>query len=231
MQTVTSKGGSTISASSETSTKLTRALLVCGVVAGPLFTVVVLIQVLTRAGFDLRRHAISMLSLGNLGWIQIANFVVTGLLAVACAVGMWRVLHPGRSGTWGPLLVGAYGVGLIAAGAFPTDPAVGFPPGAPAGLPDTMSWHSILHSIAFFVAFLSLTAACFVFVRRFAVLRQSGWAAYCVATGVAAPALIAVGLTSQNGAGVFFAIAAVLTWAWVTAMAAQLMRDLNGRNG
>jgi hypothetical protein len=43
--------------------------------------------------------------------------------------------------------------------------------------------------------------------------------------------LIAVGLTSQNGAGVFFAIAALLTWAWVTAMAAQLMRDLNGRNG
>jgi hypothetical protein len=48
-----------------------------------------------------------LLSLGDLGWIQIANFVVTGALFVACAVGLRRVLHPGRAGTWGPRLVGA----------------------------------------------------------------------------------------------------------------------------
>jgi hypothetical protein len=53
-------------------------------------------------GFDLSRHPISLLSLGSLGWIQIANFVVTGGLYVACAVGMWRALRPGRNGTWGP---------------------------------------------------------------------------------------------------------------------------------
>jgi hypothetical membrane protein len=106
---------------------VTRGLLVCGVASGPLFVGVSLIQALTRPGFDLTRHPISLLSLGDLGWIQIANFVLSGLLAIAYAVGMRRVLHQGRGGTWGPLLIGAYGAGLIAAGIFPPDPGFGFP--------------------------------------------------------------------------------------------------------
>jgi hypothetical protein len=31
------------------------------------------------------------MSLGNLGWIQIANFMVTGLLVIVSAIGMRRV--------------------------------------------------------------------------------------------------------------------------------------------
>jgi Protein of unknown function (DUF998) len=104
-------------ASMATGTNGTSALLACGVVAGPLYVVVALVQVLTRDGFDLGRHPLSLLSLGDLGWIQIANFVVAGLLSVASAIGMRRALRPGPGGTWGPLLVGVFGVGLIAGGA------------------------------------------------------------------------------------------------------------------
>jgi len=104
-------------------TSATRSLLAGGVVAGPLFIVVGLLQAFTREGFDLRRHPLSLLSNGDLGWIQVATFVVTGLLFAGAAVGMRRVLHPGRGGTWGPLLVGAVGVGMIAAGVFVADPA------------------------------------------------------------------------------------------------------------
>jgi Protein of unknown function (DUF998) len=103
----------------------TARLLACGVLAGPLFLAVLMIQAFTRNGFDLSRHPISLLSLGDLGWIQIANFVVTGALMVACATGMRRVLRPGRSGTWAPRLVGAFGVGLILAGVFTTDAGAG----------------------------------------------------------------------------------------------------------
>jgi hypothetical protein len=106
---------------------------------------------------------------------------VTGLLYVACAVGMWRVLRPGRGSGLGPLLVGVNGVGLIAAGVFVTDAGAGYPPGAPAGAPQQISWHGILHEIGFIVATLSWTAACFVFVRRFVALKQWGWVAVCVA--------------------------------------------------
>ena len=215
--------------SSETTTKVTRALLACGVVAGPLFVVVAALQVLSRDGFDLARHPLSLLSLGELGWIQITNFVVTGLLAVAFAVGLRQVLHPGRGGTWGPLLLGLFGVGLIAGGVFVADPALGFPPGAPAGIPDRLSWHAILHAIAPPLAFLSLVVACFVLVRRFAVLGQRGWAAYSAVTGVACLALTA--WPGQNGLSVRLAVAMAIGWAWVSVLAARLLTELAGATG
>src|SRR4051812_38032909 len=97
-------------------TRRTSRLLACGVVAGPLFIVVVVIQAVTRTGFDLGYHPLSLLSLGDLGWIQVINFVVTGMLFVACAVGLRRAPLAGRGRTWGPTLVGAFGVGLIVSG-------------------------------------------------------------------------------------------------------------------
>jgi len=108
--------GAPDTASDAPSTTLTRAFLACGVVAGPLFVLVALLQVLFRDGFDLSRHPLSLLSLGEWGWIQISNFVVGGLLAIGFAIGLRRVLRPGRRATWAPLLVGGYGLGLIAGG-------------------------------------------------------------------------------------------------------------------
>ncbi len=95
-QDITTAAAGAANVRSEATTRLTRAMLAAGIVAGPLFIVASLVQVLTRQGFDLTRQPISMLSLGDLGWIQIANFEVTGLLVLACAVGMRRaraVLH------------------------------------------------------------------------------------------------------------------------------------------
>jgi len=127
-------------------TSATRSLLAGGVVAGPLFIVVGLLQAFTREGFDLRRHPLSLLSNGDLGWIQVGNYLVTGLLFFAGAVGMRRVMRSGRGGTWGPRLIGAYGLGLAAAGLFRPDPANGFPAGAPPGNPEHPSWHSTVHA-------------------------------------------------------------------------------------
>ena len=44
-----------------------------------------LAQALTRDGFDLTRHPWSLLTNGDLGWIQITNFVLTGLMVLAFA--------------------------------------------------------------------------------------------------------------------------------------------------
>lgn len=204
----------------------TRLLLAGGVVAGPLFMVVALVQAFTRPGFDLRRQAISMLSLGNLGWIQIGNFVVTGLLAVALAAGIRRALHPGRAGTWGPLLMGAYGAGMIAAGIFHPDPAYGFPPGAPPAMPAHSSWHAILHNVSFFVAFIGLIAACVVFARREAGLGHRGWAVYCGATALSAPVFIALASTGVVASGVALAILGVVTSGWIAVISARLLSQL-----
>jgi hypothetical protein len=213
--------------STETSAGATSALLACGVAAGPLFVGAALIQALTRTGFDPREHPVSLLSLGSLGWIQIINFVVAGLLFVACAAGMRRILHPGRAGTWGPRLIGTFGVSLIAGGVFVADPALGFPPGTPAGTPDQLSWHGMLHAIAPAAGFLALTLACLVFARRSAALNQRAWAAYSVATGVAVQVL--GGWTSMSGDYLPLGAAIVLGFGWASAQAARLRPGSSAR--
>ncbi|WP_329084803.1 DUF998 domain-containing protein [Streptosporangium sp. NBC_01469] len=146
------------------------------------------------------RQPLSLLSLGDLRWIQIADFVVTGLLNIAFAAGLWRALRPGRGGTWGPLLIGAYGIGLVGAGVFRFEPSWGYPPGAPPGLLEDPGWSYALHGVAFGVVFVSLVAACFVFTRHFAARGERGWAFCCAATGVALPALyLLAGLLSDGG--------------------------------
>ncbi len=150
-------------------------LLIGGVVSTPLFYVVTIVQVLTRTGFDIKRHAISTLTLGDLGWIQSANFIITGLLAVLAAIGCRELLRGGKGGTWGALFIGIYGIGMIVAGIFRPDPGLGFPPGASANMPISLSAHAALHSIAFFTAFICLIVATIIFARRFAAQGEHGW--------------------------------------------------------
>ena len=94
----------------------TRTLLLCGVAAGPIYVVVGGLQVLQRDGYDLTRHSLSLMSNGDLGWIQITNFLLTGLLVLACATGIRRVLPPGHGSTWGPRLLSVHAIGLLAPG-------------------------------------------------------------------------------------------------------------------
>lgn len=49
--------------------KLTNALLICGMIVGPFYIMVGIIQALTRPGFDILRHDLSLLANGSLGWI------------------------------------------------------------------------------------------------------------------------------------------------------------------
>jgi len=214
-------------APSGTNTNLTRALLACGVAAGPLFIVVALAQAFTRSGFDPSHHPPSLLSLGILGWIQITNFVVVGLLFLAFAIGMRQVLGRGQAGTWGPRLTGVVGVSLIAGGAFVIDPGFGFPPGTPPGSPTELSWHGILHGIAPIAAFLSLIAVFVVFARRFAGLGRRGSAAACTATGVIVLALSAWPNLGGDPEGKFASlwVAVVLGFGWASAIAARLVTE------
>src|SRR2546423_3938344 len=153
--------------------RVTRSLLGYGVLAGPLYVTVSLAQAVTRDGFDLARQQWSLLSNGALGWIQVANFVVTGLMVIASAAGLRRSLGT----TWAPRLVTIYGAGLVCAGIFRADPALGFPPGTPAGT-GTVSWHGLLHFVAGGIGFAGLIAACFVGARRFPAQGRAGWAAH-----------------------------------------------------
>jgi hypothetical membrane protein len=198
----------------------TRLLLTGGLLAGPLFVTVVALQMLIRDGFDLSRHPISLLSVGDLGWIQMANFVIGGILAIGFAAAVRRSLRGGRGATWGPWLLAIYGLGMVAGGVFAADPALGFPPGTPDGIPASFSWHGTLHAFAPPVAFLALVASCVVLARRFASDAERRWAIYSVVTAV-----LAFVLSAPVGAGfsVRLAIAVIVGWAWVSAVASKLL--------
>ncbi len=125
---------------------------------------------------------LSQLSLGDWGWVQITNFVLAGVLNLFYAVGLRRALHPGRGCFWGPVLIGAYGLLLIAVGVFRTDPANGFPPGTPAATQP--SWLGIIHALGGLFIFLVLAAAMYVFSRYFFGRKERWWAFYCLASGI-----------------------------------------------
>jgi hypothetical membrane protein len=210
---------------------LTKWLLACGVVGGFGFVVAFLIAGTMRPHYDPLYHFVSALSLGDGGWIQISNFVVTGILMVACALGLRRALSSGRGGTWGPTLIGTFGLGLIGAGVFVTDPGFGYPLGTPRGPPTTASWHGMLHLLASVIVFLSLSAACFVFARRFsAEPRGSMWARYSFATGLVVLALIVasnVAVFSGGPAGLLQRLSLIAGWFWVGLLAIRTISGLS----
>lgn len=213
---------------SDIDARVTWALLTGGIVAGPLYVLVGILEVLFRPGFNPTRHDLSLMANGDWGWVHSLLLITTGLLTAAAAVGMWRVLRGSYGGLWGPLLVGLYGLGVACAGFFSADPAHGFPPGTPADA-HSVSWHGLLHFITGGTGFLGLIAACFVFGQRFSTLNRPRWAAYSRVTGVlflAAFVGIAVG---SNASGpilttviLAFTAAVLLGWAWVTAVSADL---------
>ena len=206
-------------------TKAIRLLLLGGVVSAPLFYAAAIVQSFTRTGFDIRRHAISTLTLGDMGWIQSANFILTGLLAICAAIGVRRLLRGRRGGVWGALLIGIYGIGMILAGMFLPDPGLSFPPGAPAERPAFMSGDAAMHSAAFFTAFICLIAAGIVFARRFASVGERGWSIYCMGSCILAPALIMIGSSIASWIGVIMGGAGIVAFGWVSILAAKLRAE------
>jgi hypothetical membrane protein len=214
----------TAATSCDPAARVTKTLLVYGVIAGPLYVAVSLTEALTRDGFDLARHPWSVLANGPYGWIHVLNLVAAGVLTGAAAVGLRRALRTGRGSRWAPRLVGAYAASLVGAGVFRADPVDAFPRGAQA--PATMSWHSTLHFACGAVGFTCLAIACFVLARRFAVEHRKRWSGYSVATGVvflAGFAAVATGGGSAAG-NLAFTAAVVLVCSWTCAVCVHLYK-------
>ncbi|MEV0713351.1 DUF998 domain-containing protein [Asanoa sp. NPDC050611] len=202
-------------------------LLIAGLLAGPLFVVTFLIAGATRDGYDPMRHPVSSLSLGDAGWVQTANFLVAGVLSIVFAVGLRRSLRPGPGAAAGPLLIAVWGIGLLGAGVFRTDPISGYPAGTPP-TPDPASWHGVLHDMVFSLpGFAAFGAAMLVLAYAFAKRHATGWAIYSGLSGIAFVVLFV--LTSagfaQNldTAGLLQRITVGIGWLWLTALAVRQM--------
>jgi Protein of unknown function (DUF998) len=207
-----------------------KLLLACGAIAGPLFTAVWIVAGATRANYDPLRYAISSLSIGESGWMQVASFIITGLLILAFAIGLRRALQPSDS-VWGPLLVWLVGIGLIGAGNFVTDPFNGYPPGTPI-ISTERTTHGILHDLFGIPFFLGLPITCFVFARLFSRWGERSWAAYSAFSGFA---MFAVFFVARLGFrigledlialfGLFQRIVVTTGLGWISLLAVHLLR-------
>ncbi|MFF8373847.1 DUF998 domain-containing protein [Streptomyces lydicus] len=198
----------------------TRTLLAGGFVAGPLFLGVGIVQGLTRSGFDFTRNAISQLSLGSLGWIQVTSFLLTGVLVLAGSVGVRRALRDEPGGVWAPRLIDAFGASFLLAAAFTADPGGGFPTGTPDTRTTALSWHGVLHMLSGMLGYLALCTAFFVLARYFASHQQRGWAigSRLMALGVLA------GFAGSSATVVAFTVAAGLGLLWLAAISARLTK-------
>lgn len=202
------------------SAAITRSLLGWGVVAGPFYLVVGLTLALTRPGFDLSRHALSLLMLGEWGWIQRVNLILAAVMTLAAAIGMIRAIRSGRGLALG-VLTATYGVMLVLSAIFPPDPMAGFPAGSPEG---SMSASGILHMVFGAVGFLAVSAAAFAYAgwsRRVGAPRRAG-------LGVALGVLVVGGFfggaaLSASPVGVALLwVAVVAAWTWLAVASAHV---------
>ena len=196
-------------------------------VAGPLLNVLVVFIVgAVRPSYSALRVPDSALELGPGGWMQIANYLITGALVLGFAAGLRLVLRTGRGSTWGPILVGLYGLSFLGAGIFVTDPAAGYPPGAVT----ESTFHGIVHNLLGLLQFASVIAACFVLSRRAAApASRSVWFSYSLATGVvvAISYVVFIVIFRIGGpAGLIERIGIVAACAWMAILAIRVWRTI-----
>jgi hypothetical protein len=147
----------------------------------------------------------SGLVLGPYGALQVANFVVSGLLLGFFALGLHLGVTNGRGlPPLGPALLFMAGVAMALMG-FETDPIMRVGPRNP---------HGLIHDAAFVIFVLAFLAALFFLWRR---LRDDvcwqGHARYTLATGI-----LAVLLLLLPGVAYYLFLVTLLAWIEVTAI-------------
>jgi len=189
------------------------------VVAGGFYLIVGLAQALTRDGFDIGRHPLSLLMLGEGGWVQRANLLLSGLMVAAAALGFSRAMGRAGSGNGSGILIGVFGLGLIGSGIFPPDPMTGFPPDADQG-PGSIG--GVLHLAFGAIGFLCLSMAAFRVARWFGLAGSHRLAGFSRVGGV----VILLGfvggaaLSNLTAGIVALWLAVVAGWAWLAVASA-----------
>ena len=187
----------------------TQRLSLFGLAAGPFYLALGLGHALLRPGFDLAHQPLSLLSVGEWGWVQITNFMVTGVLVLLTARG-WSAGLAGGKGRSVPWLLGLYGVALILSGIFVADPA--------------NATSSLLHFACGAAGFFALAAACVVMAIRFFAQGSRGRGLFSWATAIlflaSFFALAAGGGASWTLLGFWLGLG--LTWVWIAVVSLRL---------
>jgi hypothetical protein len=198
-----------------------------GMIGSALFVIIFTLEGGLRPGYDPLAMYVSELSLGPRGWLQIANFVVTGTLLLAFARGAGAEFRSGKASRAGPILLAVIGAGYLASGLLVMDPT-----DTPR---EALSWHGLLHGIFGALVFTLFPITVFVFWRRFREDPAWQWFQWWTLTAgvviASAVILLSVVTKAPAGAGAFspwlglIQRAAIVTYMiWLFAFALGLNR-------
>lgn len=202
-----------------------------GIIGGPFFVITYLILGFTRKDYNWLRHPVSSLAIGEDGWMQIANFFVTGTCFLCFAYGLYQTLQPPFNKKTAAILFGMIGIGLIGAGIFVTDPIVGYPPELPyQNRQSSVMGH--LHNAFSFLVFIGIPVACFSFRKKFKLLGEKKWALYSLLSGITL--IVMFGLAGfgfediepfKEYSGLFQRLAILSGWIWISLLAIRFYRS------
>lgn len=208
---------------------LLRRRLWIALAGGVLSLAITTVQGVCRQDFDAWHQAISALSLGPGGWLQMVNLMAFGVV-VLTTISPWRtILAGGRGGTAYPVLTALVGFAFIGVGLIRQDPAPGYDPErllltapTPPGL---------AHLAIAGVAVLASVAALLVMAARFAgdpVWRR--WSLYSCGTALFVIACVTVygvwSVQPTGFAGTFERAAVVAPLLWMFAFLRRLQRGV-----
>jgi len=202
-----------------------RLLALCGIAAPVLMLALWTVASLMRPGYDQVTQYGSELGTGPNSIIMNTNFVGTGLLITAFAVGLFKNIQGGRWTQMGSILLLVFGAGEVAGGLFPCDP------GCPIA---AQSITQLAHNIDAVIAFSAIALA--PFLISLGLNRDDHWKSYrsySLITGLLAVGLLLVFATSVYGyfgdVGLFQRLFLAVPFLWIEIVATKLLRD-SGRD-
>ena len=212
-----------------------------GVVAAPLFVGAFTWIGATRPGYSWRRHAVSSLACGRHGWMQRANFIVTGLLYCAAGRGLGPASRSPLSRRVIPVLVGGVGIGLIGSGIFVTDPVAGFPVEVPgndaADQPEpgvtVPSRSGMLHNLFALPIFIGIPVAGLVIALAATRAHDYRWASYSAGSSIAMVGSFVLFGAAFSGkpnlagtGGIMQRLSILFGFGWLSALSLRALRSL-----
>jgi len=200
---------------------VTRSLLGYGVVVGPLYLLVGVAQGLLRPGFSFARHPLSVLANGDYGWVQTTNFALSGLMVIAAAVGLARVVGKGaRATSWA---LAAFGAGVALAAVFRADPMDGFPVGTPLGPPASITTMGLLHFLVGAVSFTCFGVSALLAARMLARRGERAVSRLSLASGLVMLLGFFGGFALPSPVlGIWISV--VTGWVWLAVLSRHLYR-------
>ena len=130
-----------------------------GIIGPALFVAIFTIEGWLRPGYEPLSTYVSALSLGPRGLIQIANFIVLGVLLLVFTRGVAAEFQTGKASRGGPILLTTIAILFLVSGPFLMDPT-----GTPL---NQVTVHGTIHGLAGGIIFLLMPISCFVYLRRF----------------------------------------------------------------